>query len=837
MSNNNVFYATNPAKLSEALWKIITDSAVDVSEALVFLPSRRAVRSVEKMIAKKMGGVAVLPTLVALGEGVDDEIPDNYEINDCAQVITKAERVAVLSRLLAADANVGNLITALPIANDLVRMQDYLENEGVNPKEIDWMGLVDEKYASHFQNKAKILTILSDFTEKYAQGRLTNCQIRNRDIRNWVNYLDNYKLVVACGSTGSVPATADLIVEIAQKKHGRVLLSGKISGRIQDFELNTNPYNAEYKLLKRIGLKPEDLIGIDVGDSVIDFMNYAFGNGCAENLNLNRNLKNCNLVVAPRESIEAKLVVNIAKKALEEKKTVLVITPDAAGNQRIAEELRVAEIEADFSSGISGAMTDAGRAILNLMDKWIEAKTNLFDDLYFESNQNLFDTIAKMFERYQNELMPFVEIDACDSVQVWCAIKEISDALERAQIVLNLSEARAFVEDCLSGVVVRPGLNDCAQVVVLGTIESRMQTADVVILTGLNDGMFPAQGYENGWLPKSVAEKIGLPAPDHKVSLQALDFMNLSCGAEVYWLRTAVAGGVQTIESRFISRVVVRKAEFGIRNDLLDEVYKCDDVPEKRLDYSSPQPPADWSDVYVTELELLIHNPYAFYVRHILRLSVKDDYWLLPDARDFGNLIHSVVEKTTQFSVPKLIQQMDMRAREILGGDSVIFHFWHKRFVDIAPVLVDVFGNRKDDFAEINGSMKIAGRNVRARADRVWDGGVLDIKTGMAPSKKQLLDGNMPQLPLEAMILKTGGFKIPITKKSDVPVIQFLQLKNNDVRLIEYDSDISANMMQAALEKTQELFNIYSAGNGAYDYLETGNQKYKIYDDFARNKD
>ena len=40
----------------------------------------------------------------------------------------------------------------------------------------------------------------------------------------------------------------------------------------------------------------------------------------------------------------------------------------------------------------------------------------------------------------------------------------------------------------MSGVRVRRPMNDTARVVVLGTIESRMQTADVVILTGLNDG-------------------------------------------------------------------------------------------------------------------------------------------------------------------------------------------------------------------------------------------------------------------------------------------------------------------------------------------------------------
>ena len=832
--NNNVFCATNPARLSDALWRVMMDSGVDIADMLIFLPSRRAVRSVEKMIAEKSGGVAILPKLVALGEGADEENDD--EIND-GNVISKTERVALLSRLLAADANVGNLTTALPVAHDLVRIQDYLENEGVNPEQINWIDLVDEKYAGHFQNKAKILGILSGFMREYAGGRMTTTQVRNRDIRAWCNVLGNYRLVIVCGSTGSVPATADLIAHIATLKHGRILLSGKISGRVQDFELDTNPYNAEYKLLKRIGVAPDDVNIIDVGASAIDFMNYAFGNDCTENKTLDNNLANCNLVVVPRESIEAAAVALIAKRAIDDNKSVLVITPDAAGNQRIAEELRIAGIDADFSSGMSGAMTDAGRAILNLMDQWIEQGQNSFDKLYLQFGYNLFDTVAQMVEKYTDAFMPAFQIDSPDSIQVWNAIKELSDALQVAGIVLNLSDARVFIADCLSGISVRPQMNDNAQVVVLGTIESRMQTADVVILTGLNDGMFPARGYENTWLPKAVAENIGLPSPNRKVSLQALDFMNLSCGPQVYWLRTSVAGGVQTAESRFISRVVARRGKFNINTDLLDEIRARDAVPERKLDYCAPMPPPDWSDVYVTELELLIHNPYAFYVRHILRLNVKDDYWAMPDVRDFGNLVHSVIEETKDFNSSDLVAKMDARAREILGADSIIYHFWHKRFIEMAPVLVDVFAGKNKDFAEISGKINIAGRNVRARADRIWDGGVLDIKTGVAPSKKQLQDGTMPQLALEALMLQNGGFPIPTTERSKTPVMQFLQLKNNDVRLIEYDQIETAEMMRAAKDKITAVFNIYSAGGAAYEYFDTGNQRYTLYDDLARRRD
>mgnify|MGYP003442266564 FL=1 len=61
--NSNIFYATNPARMTDALWHVMEQSGVNVADMLIFLPSRRAVRTVEKMIAEKSSGVAILPRL------------------------------------------------------------------------------------------------------------------------------------------------------------------------------------------------------------------------------------------------------------------------------------------------------------------------------------------------------------------------------------------------------------------------------------------------------------------------------------------------------------------------------------------------------------------------------------------------------------------------------------------------------------------------------------------------------------------------------------------------------------------------------------------------------
>ena len=314
-------------RMLDALWLQIAQFQNDFSRVLIFLPSRRAIRSLERFIVEKIGHAVVMPNLVPLGDGAEDE-EELY-----TDTISNRERIIILARLLSGDANVKNISTALPLSRDFIRMQDYMENEGVQITDIEWSSIIDDKYATHFQNKARILDIL----KQLPNDRLTTTQKRNADIRAWKNHLDKYDCVIVCGSTASVPATADLMDYVAKLPNGKIILSGKISGETKDFELDTNPYHSEYLFLKRFGLNARDVQTIDVGDSVIDIMNTAFGNTGAH---IDNNLGNCKLVECARESEEALTATQIAKRAINENKSVLIITPDAAANQRIKSDTK-----------------------------------------------------------------------------------------------------------------------------------------------------------------------------------------------------------------------------------------------------------------------------------------------------------------------------------------------------------------------------------------------------------------------------------------------------------------------------------------------------------------
>ena len=181
---------------------------------------------------------------------------------------------------------------------------------------------------------------------------------------------------------------------------------------------------------------------------------------------------------------------------------------------------------------------------------------------------------------------------------------------------------------------------------------------------------------------------------------------------------------------------------------------------------------------------------------------------------------------------------MDAGAKEKLPKDSVLFYFWHKRFCEIAEYVSTELKGKIFVDAEKEGEVKIAGRNVHARADVLMSDGVLDIKTGKTPGEKSLIAGTAPQIPLEGYIMQCGGFPVKMQDASATPVLRFLRLKKHSLKWIEYKDDKARQMIDNTVQKVSELFGQYSGKTVAeYKYQESTGPAYHAYDDFARVDD
>jgi ATP-dependent helicase/nuclease subunit B len=269
----------------------------------------------------------------------------------------------------------------------------------------------------------------------------------------------------------------------------------------------------------------------------------------------------------------------------------------------------------------------------------------------------------------------------------------------------------------------------------------------------------------------------------------------------------------------------------GRGSDVLATVRARNDVPPNPIDRTPPVARYD-GVYYATWLEDLIHNPYKFYAERILHLRERADIGDGVGAREFGIMIHSVLENCARDGVAsesEIKARLTEAALKLVGGDSVLFRFWRNRFVEIAPAVSEIM--RRPAEAEKEMETFCFGRRLIARADRVEDGRrVIDYKTGGIPSDKQLglgKDGDctMPQLPVEALILR---------ENTGAPVsMAFLRLQKKRVGLKEYDSDRTAEAIAAAEKKLRFLFAMDSYPRPEHHLDE----KYAYFDDLCRADD
>ena len=177
----------------------------------------------------------------------------------------------------------------------------------------------------------------------------------------------------------------------------------------------------------------------------------------------------------------------------------------------------------------------------------------------------------------------------------------------------------------------------------------------------------------------------------------------------------------------------------------------------------------------VTRIETLIRDPYAIYAQYVLKLAPFEPLGKLPDAADRGSLVHDILE---DFVRERPGGPFDRAAEErllTLGRDAFAAHadfpeviaLWWPRFEKIARWFIGFEADRNDVVernVEAKGTMPAApGFTLTVRADRVdrlGDGSlaIIDYKTGTPPTIDEVLS-LAPQLPLEGLIARRGGFE------------------------------------------------------------------------------
>lgn len=380
----------------------------DLPRWTILLPTRRAVRSFGRSLLAASGREAMLlPRIRPIGD-VDEDLldpglPDASPNEDLlAPAISSLEREALLIRLIdewaaahpeekLAFEIAGSPSQAIALAKSLAELLDTFETE-----EVDLNRLGELFTADLAEHRNSILSFLAIIREKlpvelFMLGRLGPMERRSRLLRLEARRLGEAKPAtpfIAAGSTGSIPAAAELLKTIASLPQGAVVLPGLDQTMSEESWRHAGPQHPQFglkRLLDSWHVKREEvalLPGVErerrnearmwLASEIMrptpaaSAWREALVSGRAHVV---QGMEKVSLVETRDHHQEAQVIALAMREALEDPaKTAALVTPDRDLARRVISTLKRWGIEIDDSAGEPLIRRPLGSAVAALID-------------------------------------------------------------------------------------------------------------------------------------------------------------------------------------------------------------------------------------------------------------------------------------------------------------------------------------------------------------------------------------------------------------------------------------------------------------------------------------
>jgi ATP-dependent helicase/nuclease subunit B len=430
-------------------------------------------------------------------------------------------------------------------------------------------------------------------------------------------------------------------------------------------------------------------------------------------------------------------------------------------------------------------------------------------------------------------------------------IAELQASEPASRLTVSSEDAVPALRQLLDERAVRPPYGGHPRIFIWGLLEARLQRADLLVLGGLNEGVWPALPAPDPWLPPKVRATLGMPTLEFRIGLAAHDFASALGAPEVLITRARRDNRSPTVASRFLLRLNAMTG--GLPRDLVLEGISRgldDPGPPRPADRPAPSPPLDQrpEKISVTSVDRLKADPFAFYASSILRLRAEDPVDADHTARWKGEAVHKVFEKWLVHDECDP-DKLRARAERLLADEAIhpmLRALWAPRLLEAIDWIAGMERSnqaegRRPLKAEIKGETALSGVIVHGRADRIdrlADGGlaIIDYKTGKPPSQKAVDEGFALQLGLLGLIGRAGGFE---GVNGDPHAFEYWSLqryRGNFGRLMRPDKDMQpGEFLVHAGHKFGEVARDYLTGTKPFEAkLNPAYAPYGDYDQLMR---
>jgi ATP-dependent helicase/nuclease subunit B len=330
-----------------------------------------------------------------------------------------------------------------------------------------------------------------------------------------------------------------------------------------------------------------------------------------------------------------------------------------------------------------------------------------------------------------------------------------------------------MLEQLLAGVAVRPPYGQHPRVFIWGLIEARLQQADLTILGGLNEGVWPAFATPDPWLAPRLRHELGLPSLDGRIGLAAHDFAGALGGRDVLVTRARRDARAPAVASRFWLRLEAMTG--GLTRARAHKWWaEAIDRPDAYAPAGRPAPSPSSAlrpkTISVTDVDRLKADPFAFYARKMLALPALDEVDAEPSAAFRGSAVHKVLEAWMKEDDcdPSRLRPRALALLAETSAHPLLRALWQPRLLEAIDWIAQEVATKEAEGrrplrAEAKGKCRIGEVSLYGEADRIdrlADGGlaIVDYKTGTPPGPKAVAEGFSLQLGLLGLIAERGGF-------------------------------------------------------------------------------
>jgi ATP-dependent helicase/nuclease subunit B len=369
----------------------------------LYLPTRRAARMMNETFARILGGAALLPNARPLADVEEEDFlfdasADSLTLPASIPPLRRAMLLATLVQKWGGKRRRENLsfAQAVTLSRALADFLDEAETQGCDLGKLD--ELAPQAFAQHWSEVKTFLQIVRDEWPKLlaAEGKMNRAARRDLALRSLAERLrvnPPQGLIVAAGSTGSIPATAELLKSIAHLPNGLMVLPGLDKGLDEESWNNLDPGHPQYglkQLLQRIGMERADVMEFDplpttsaarerlIRETLRPAPTTDAWRAIAERggEGIAPGLDGLALIEAATPGEEAAAIALMLRHALEVPgRTAALVTPDRKLARRVAAEMGRWKIDIDDSAGVPLANTPPGTFLCLLAEAAVEKFT------------------------------------------------------------------------------------------------------------------------------------------------------------------------------------------------------------------------------------------------------------------------------------------------------------------------------------------------------------------------------------------------------------------------------------------------------------------------------